>query len=326
MLTAAYIFEERFEGLRPGDEHRLTHLNVAFALVKDGKASVAHWKNPELIRKLIERKGSMKVVLSVGGWGAGGFSTAVSTAAGRDIFADSLVKIVDNYGFDGVDMDWEYPGSGVADIDFSPDDKVNYTEFIKVLRDKLPSKLITMAAGAFQEAINNLEIPKLVELMDFINLMTYDLLDFERVSHHTALHPSSQSSSISAAEAVELYHNAGVPHNKLVLGAAFYGRVYNNVAGLDKVADGSVPGFLAGGYAAVMEQAERAGGISFDQEAQAPYIYNAEERTFITFDNPLSLAAKCAYILELGLLGIMFWEYNSDDERGSLLKAIEEAS
>ena len=324
MIKAAYIFMDRFGGLRHGDADRLTHVNFSFAVVKDGKGSVDHWFNSDVVREFVKNKGPIKAVLSVGGWGAGGFSPAVATPESREIFAQSLVDIINDFGFDGIDMDWEYPCDDIAGIEASPDDKPNFTALIQLLRDKLgKDKIISMSVGGMQRCVDNLEILKLVELMDFINVMTYDMCPWNYVSHHTSLHPSNITRNPNCHTAIGLYEAAGVPRNKLVLGAAFYARLYNGVDGLDAPATNG-PTFAGGGYTNTLKLVEAAGGLKYDEEAEAPYAYNASERTFLTFDDPRSLRAKVAYVKSTGLGGIMFWEYNADTDDSTLLKALAE--
>ena len=108
---------------------------------------------------------------------------------------------------------------------------------------------------------------------------------------------------------------------KLTLGCAFYARVFKNVAGIDCETSDEVPGF-SGGYPKTMEFVKAAGGLSYDEKAEAPYAYNAKEKTFITFDNERSLRAKHKYAKAQGLAGVMFWEYSCDDEHSSLLSAL----
>ena len=323
MIISGYISENRFNGLRAGDDKILTHVNFAFAVVKDGKGSVDHWKNGNAVRAFLKNKGHLKAVLSVGGWGAGGFSPAVATADGREKFAKSLVDIVNDYGFDGIDLDWEYPGDGMAGIEFSPQDKPNFTATVKLLREKLgPAKIVSMAAGAMQNCIDNLEIDKLVPLMDLFNIMTYDMASWSLTSHHTSLHESDISHSMYGRKAIAMYEKAGIPCEKLTLGCAFYARVYKGVDGINIPTDGNPPGF-SGGYADTMAQVEAAGGLSYDEKAEAPYAYNAKEKTFITFDNPRSLKAKHGFVKSKGLAGLMFWEYSCDDEQSTLLRSFK---
>ena len=322
MIIAAYIYsgDRDFTKLRDGDAERLTHVNIAFALVKDGKASVDHWTNSKEIREFIKNKGHIKVVLSIGGWGAGGFSNACMTAEGRELLAQTLVDISNDYGFDGIDLDWEYPCSDMAGIDASPHDKVNYTLWVQLLREKLGAgKLLTMAAGGSQFCCDSLEIEKLMKEMDFINLMTYDMCPWDRVGHHTALFPSDAGSP-SSDKVVAMYEKAGVPRDRLVLGCGFYGRMYKDVDGLKAPAT-NAPTFLGGGYPRIKEKIAKS-GLQYDEAAEAPYVYDAEAREFITFDNPRSLAAKMKYVKETGMGGVMFWEYTHDDEDCSMLKAL----
>jgi chitinase len=300
----------------------LTHANFAFARVKDGKASVAHWKNSENVRRFIRGKGHIKAVLSIGGWGAGGFSPAVSTAERLEVFTQSLVDIVNDYGFDGVDLDWEYPCSGAAGIEHSPDDKPNFTAWVALLREKLGNgKIVSMAAGASEGCAKSLEIGKLVPLMDFFNIMTYDMAGWALSSHHASLYESDISRSMYGDKAIRIYEAAGIPCEKLILGAAFYSRIFKNVDGINCQTDGVPPGFSSG-YPDTMAKVKEAGGLLYDEKAEAPYAYNAKERTFITFDNERSLRAKHKYAKSRGLAGVMFWEYSCDDKDSSLVNAL----
>jgi len=325
MMTAAYIYTANFGGLRPGDAGRLTHANLSFALVKDGKGSVSHWPDPGAIREFAKNKGGLKVVLSVGGWGAGGFSPAAASPESREVFAQSLVDIVGDWGLDGIDMDWEYPCDDVAGIEASPDDRANFTALMRLLREKMGGgKILSMAAGGMQRCVDNLEIPELVGILDFINVMTYDMCPWDRVGYHTALFPSDIArGSPSCHGAISLYEAAGVPREKLVIGAAFYPRLYRGVDGLDAPA-ANPPEFSGGGggYAGTLGLVEAAGGLSYDEKAETAYAYNAKERLFLSFDNPRSLRAKVGYARSTGLGGIMFWEYSSDSKDSALLKAI----
>ena len=326
MIVSGYIADWGFKGLRPGDEKRMTHVNIAFALVKDGKCSVSHWNNDDKIRAFLKDRGSIKAVLSVGGWGAGGFSPAVATAESREIFAQSLVDTANEYGLDGVDLDWEYPGVPAAGIEHSPEDSPNYTELVRLLRKKLgPDKIVSMACGASQKCADALEIKKLAKMMDLFNIMTYDMCPWNRVSHHTALYASDITDNSSADEAIKRYEAAGVPREKLTLGAAFYAREYKNVDGLNaSVSGGGHPGF-SGGYVKTMQKAEQAGEILYDEKAEAAYAYDAKERTFLTWDSERSIKAKVEYVKKQGLAGIMFWEYSCDDGNSTLLKAMTDS-
>jgi chitinase len=122
-------------------------------------------------------------------------------------------------------------------------------------------------------------------------------------------------------KAVRLYREAGAPKEKLILGSAFYGRIFKNVDGINSETKGEAPGFTRG-YPDTMAQVNAAGGLLYDEKAEAPYAYNGQERTFITFDNERSLKAKRKYVKTQGLGGIMFWEYSQDDVNSTLVNAL----
>lgn len=324
MIKAAYIAEWNFDEIKSQDKKILTHVNFAFAVIKNGKANIEHWKDKEKIKQFNKEKEHIKSVLSIGGWGAGGFSPAVATENGRQELANSLVEISNDYEFDGIDLDWEYPGDDVAGIEASKNDKVNFTLLMNLLREKIGTqKILSMAVGGSQKCIDNLELEKLVNVVDFINLMTYDMCPWDKVGYHTALYDSYQDVS-SCDKVVKLYNQAGVPNNKLVLGAAFYSRVYKNVDGIDSKIEKTTPDFLNGGYkASVQFSKECENGEQYDEKAETAWAYNTQKREFITYDNPRSIRAKVEYVNKKKLAGIMFWEYDHDDEESSLIRGLE---
>ena len=137
MKLCAYV-AGRLGEVTADDVSKLDVINLAFGTLKDGlliypaaeeaKAEIVRWKqtNPAL-----------KVLLSIGGWGAGGFSTMARTEAGIAAFAESAVEMTKKIGLDGIDLDWEYPTIGSAGIDYAPEDKENFTALLGSLRDAL---------------------------------------------------------------------------------------------------------------------------------------------------------------------------------------------
>ena len=120
-----YVFDEA--GLSLRDEHAamVDQLNYSFALLKDGEATDNHWRQIRQVESYLRRHPHIDGVLSVGGWGAEGFSDACATAEGRQRLADSILRLMDAHGFVGVDIDWEYPGSSAAGIKSRPEDVEN---------------------------------------------------------------------------------------------------------------------------------------------------------------------------------------------------------
>ncbi len=329
-ILAAYYGDGGYHKLQftKADIMKLTHVNWAFAVVKNGKVVGDHLRNIEHLHHFKQFNPKLKTLLSIGGWGAGGFSEAAATEEGRQLFADTAIALMLKHEFDGLDVDWEYPGIPAAGIAASKNDKYNFTKLLKTMREKLDrleqklnrSYLLTIAVGAYQRCADNMEVELIArEYLDFINLMTYDLgSGMNLTHHHTNLYGShSQPQLLSVEKAVDLYVKAGVPLEKLVIGGAFYARKWSEVP--DKN-DGLYQQTAAGGlktidYTELAKDYIGKRGFKryWDDEAKAPYLYNG--KSFISYDDPESLGEKARYVRERGLLGIMFWEYPLDDTR-----------
>lgn len=334
-VFAPYVFDSGVDALRVRDIERITHLNFAFMLIKDGKGDLSHIKPGVLdsIRACKKVNPDLKLVVSLGGWGAGGFSNACQTEEGIEKLASSTVKLALKEGFDGIDVDWEYPCSGVAGIDYSSNDRENFTKLLKALRKHLDTagegRPLTIAVGAAQSCVDSMEVEEVAATVDYVNLMTYDLRSHytdECTGHHTNLYPQSgDPNGPCGVGTVEMFHKAGVPYEKLVLGSAFYGKGWtgcnswlNNGLGVKAGPIGRM--MLGGSYEKIKsEYIGKDGYVRFwDDNAKAPYVYNGEN--FISYEDPDSIREKCKYVKETGLAGMMYWAYGSHE----LFEAIAE--
>ena len=111
-----YVEDQALCSVTEDDARKLTHINVAFGRVVDGKVRVSRTTTLDYIQTLKTYNQDLRVLLSVGGWGAGGFSESASSAKSRSQLAASAVELVRRYGLDGIDLDWEYPCYSVAGI------------------------------------------------------------------------------------------------------------------------------------------------------------------------------------------------------------------
>jgi chitinase len=312
----------------------LTHVCFAFAHVREGRVvpPAESWASERLgwVRRLKQRYPSLKVLISVGGWAAEGFSDAALDDGSRRAFADSALGFVEQYGFDGVDLDWEYPCSEMAGIRARPDDKRNFTLLLAATRRVLASRYpLTIAAGAQQLYLDGIEPAAVGELCDLVNLMTYDLYNgWAKVSgHHANLFSSrADANGDSGDRAVQTFTHAGVPARKLVLGAAFYGR---GVRGITGSPDGLMrPATPGSNFTVSFTELERDYFSNprfqrhWDDAAQAPWLYDGD--AFVSYEDGQSLRAKARYVHERGLAGMMFWEY-TQDASGQLLAALAAA-
>ncbi|NLB37988.1 MAG: chitinase [Clostridiales bacterium] len=311
------------------DANRLTHVNLAFGTIQDGLLYTGTLQSLSELDRLRSYNPKLRIVLSVGGWGAGGFSIMAKSRASRKAFVDSVRDTMDRHRLDGVDIDWEYPCSGAADIDFSADDRENFTHLMRELRDMAGDRIVSIAAGAGDYFTRDTQMDLVAEACDYVQLMTYDMRSgFSRqAGHHTALDAGPDDpDGMTVKRAVQLFRNAGVPDSKLVIGAAFYSRRWEGVPNKNNglLQPAQTVGLFGPGYTELANNYIGKNGwhAFWDENAQAPYLYNGSE--LISYDDPASIAAKCKYLREQGLLGIMYWEHSCDPSR-ALLTAMHEA-
>ena len=343
------------------DPSLLTHLNYAFANISDAGECVLGdsyadidkaypgdtWDTGALrgsfhqLQLLKAKSPHLKTLLSIGGWTwSTHFSDAALTAASRATFAKSCVALATKYGFDGLDIDWEYPtGGGLASG--RPEDTASYTALLAALRKELDAAApagthyeLTIAAPAGPKIIANLELGKIHAYVDAVNIMTYDFHGAWEMTtnHNSPLFASAGDpgpAGFSTDAAVKAYLAGGVPKKKIVVGAAFYGRGWSGVAastdGLFQPATSASPGTGESGVldfhdieANYLLSFER----FFSKDAQVPWLYSKSRQIMITYDDAESLAIRGKYVRDMGLGGVMSWELSGDDEAHTLGKAV----
>jgi chitinase len=326
--------------IHPG---KLTHINFAFArITPDGLVALANaGLETSLLRVLALRKISppLKVIVSIGGWEADGFSDAALTEASRAAFADSAVEFVRKYSLDGVDIDWEYPGQGVAGIKYRAEDRQNFTRLLRKLREKLDAasavqgragsdRYTLSIASADREYFDHTEMDKLQVYLDWVNVMSYDFFNSltPTTGHHAGLYRAALASPTDrdADASVKQHLAAGIPPEKLVLGVAFYGRGFAGVKPVNGGLNQPYARFEAAhDYSELADKLIGRQGFvrHWDDRAKAPYLWNSASRTFISYDDPQSIGIKAQYVKAHHLGGMMFWEL-SEDRNDELLDVI----
>ena len=329
------------------DARKLDIINIAFGTIRDGLLFYPRRAETKTeIDRLRAVNPDLKILLSVGGWGAGGFSTMAKTPEGIEAFTASSMDAAAQMGLDGIDIDWEYPTIGSAGIDYAPEDRENFTALLASLRNGLDArfgaeagKMLTIAAGAGKYMTEAVEIPKIVPLLDYISLMTYDMAGaWTPACHHTALYPTGHPDvrNMSVDTTVKLFEEAGVPADKLVIGAAFYSRRWTHVAAGDNLGfgercydpDDKESGFWGPGFGEIVtkyldpDAPESKGWIVVrDDVAHARWLYNPEKEEFLSYDDEESAREKAEYAISRGLCGVMYWEHGCDPTR-KLLAAL----
>jgi len=289
------------------DPFSMTHINYAFGHVSDNFKGVRIDNESRLkkITALKEKNPDLKVLLSIGGWGSGRFSEMAASSSFRESFAKDCKRVVDEFNLDGIDIDWEFPTSSDAGISSSPDDTKNYTLLMRDIRKALGNgKHLTLASSAWAAYIDFKDI---LPYVNFINIMAYDMDAAPK--HHSPLYRSEMSGYLTADESVTKHIEQGIPAEKLTLGMPFYGRTYTPFDDIQNPTDYKNINFKK--YTEM-----------WDDVAKVPYLVDSSGKMILSYDNPRSLAIKCEYILEKGLLGAMCWDYAGDTSAGDLRKAI----
>ena len=215
----------------------------------------------------------------------------------------------------------------MAEIDFDPRDKENYTLLLQALRDALgEDRILSVAVGAGEYFVEGSEMEKVAQIVDYVQLMTYDMRNgfTKQAGHHASLGLTKGDDSLTDTRSVvEMFRRAGVPYEKLVVGAAFYSRQFEGVADVNNglLQPSESVGMAGPAYGDLTEEFIRQGGYTryWDEDAEAAYLWNGS--TFITYESPEAIRRKCRYVLEKGLLGIMYWEHGCDPT-GELLDTI----
>lgn len=329
------------------DATKLTHINYAFANIVDGKPQFELDIDSLNISKLIALKKTnpnLKLLYSIGGWvWSNNFSHIAAYAENRELFAKGCIQLMKKHGFDGIDLDWEYPGQRGEDNAFRPSDKDNFTLLLSEIRKQLDKTgsydhkeyLLTIATGADQSYIDHTDLGKAHVYLDFINVMCYDYYHgwHYQTGHHANLFQSDKEryTGNSGEEAINRHIKAGVPVHKLVMGIPFYGRLWEKVIPQNK---GLYQNAMSTGiiipYWDILKRMESGKYIKeYDAKARASYLWNPSDSIFISWETPRDIQLKSDYIIQKGLGGAMFWEYSLDKNQellNTLFESIQKES
>ncbi|MFD2033344.1 glycoside hydrolase family 18 protein [Belliella marina] len=363
VIMAYYVPEREFRQEEIPVE-KLTHIIYSFSNLIDGEMKFG---NEEMAGPMLEalvkqktRNPDLKVMIACGGWGADGFSDMALTEESRAKFIQSSKEFIEKYQLDGMDMDWEYPGISGDGTMAREEDTQNFTALMKGLREMLDTfdshKVLTFASAGWKRYYDFIEVNEVMKYADYTNVMTYDQVSGVSIytGHHTPLgnvasediqetpfHAHLDSlyqegenldpDPRSVEKIVDFLIGEGVDPRQIVIGAAFYGRVWKGVPpvnnGLYQLSEGLHIGWMA--YHQIREKYEQDSNFHrfWDEKAKAPYMYNSKESLLVSYDDTVSVALKTKYAKEKGIGGIMFWELGNDTKQeGSLLDAIYKAA
>ncbi len=336
------------KGLHVADSNlpadRLTHLIYAFADVTSAglcasiKPKLDQINLPQLLDLKAQFPGLMTLISIGGASHSANFPAAAATDASRLQFAQSCVGFMKANSFDGIDIDWEFPGAA---------DTANHTALLTALRAELDTQgtadgrpyLLTIAAPAGRSHYLNLELDAIYAVLDWINLMTYDYVvaTSKTTGLVAPLYAPPDDPSSSAAQPAEnvdssvgAYLAAGVPAAKVVLGVRFVGTGWQGVPdvnhGLFQPVTPPTSGTL--NIASVdfgdLEQSYLPSYPRYwHPQAMVPWLYNAPNSgVLISYEDAQSLGIKAGYAQSQQLGGIMIWHLNADDTQHTLVDAL----
>ncbi len=325
-VAIAYV---TYYGKAIPDPMLMTHINYAFAelYVKDGVYKGFKLQGSEdrfrQVVALKKKNPNLKISLSFShtvtnedNAQGGGFSALAKSDEYRKAFAKDCRDFCSKWGIDGIDIDWEFPGLSWSGHACDPSvDVENHVLLMKQLRETLGTRYLLTYAGYVKNVIETDEGRKYIDIaavdpyVDFVNVMTYDM--DSAPSHQSALR--DKSAYVDCERAIKAYTDAGVAASKLVLGIPFYGRIsfdkspgaidYNKIIMLDKN-DYKID--------------------NWDSDANVPYV-TYKGTYYCGYDNEKSIAIKGDWIRSLGMKGMMYWDYNADDNQHTLCKAVWQA-
>lgn len=292
--------------------------------------------NIHQLQLLRQAQPHLKLLFSVGGWTLStNFSDAALTAESRARFARSCVALVDRYGFDGLDIDWEYPGGGGL-APGRPEDTTNFTLLLAELRAQLGSRLLTIAAPANPAQIAKIEVAKIAAILDWVNVMAYDFhgsyeftTNFGAPLAHVSSDPTTNARALNVTAAIDTWLAGGLAADKLVLGMPTYGYGWSGVGssndGLFQAASSIPMGTWVAGtfeYHDIKARYLPTMTRHWSTEGNAPWLYDAVRGLMISYEDVESLTAKTGLIRRKGLGGAMFWQLSSDDADHTLVRAV----
>ncbi|MCP3689006.1 MAG: chitinase [Gammaproteobacteria bacterium] len=304
--------------------------------------------------RLSNAQPDLVILPSVGGWTLSDPLYDIGTdPAARIVFINSMIAFIKKYDFfDGIDIDWEYPGGGGASAALgTSQDGDGFVTLMRELRAALDalsletgrSYQLTAAVSGSVEKLSRVDWGQAAQYMDYINLMSYDYYGAWSgvLGHQTGLYDSADAAinGLNAHSAVQYLLSSNVVPEKIALGAAMYGRGWQGVTGglpdypFTGTGGSGMNGSWESGiedYKVIVENYQGGSngtGINgfqllWDDIASASYLWNYADGTLITFDTPRSVEQKGAYILQNNLGGIFAWEIDADN--GDILNAMHE--
>ncbi|KAL7937884.1 glycoside hydrolase family 18 protein [Trichoderma chlorosporum] len=331
----------------------LTHVNFAFAYIDPGTYQISVMKSDmpsSLFSEVADLKtfntgaGDVEIFVSIGGWSFSDnstttqpiFSDIAASETNRNKFANNLVNFLKEYGFDGVDFDWEYPGA--PDRGGKKEDTENYVLLLKAVREAFDASYrsygISFTAPSSYWYLQWFDLPGMIQYADWINLMTYDLHGVWDSADPIGSIVQAHTNLTEIRASLDLLWRVNIPPERVVMGLGFYGRSFT----LSNTSCAS-PGCPFSGAAAPGTCSDSAGTLAYFEimdilEKQSPHViwdntsavkyfqYGAAKDQWVSYDDKETFAQKIKYANSVGLGGVMVWSVDQDDTHLNALRGL----
>ena len=332
------------------DTNLCTHAIFGFAGIENNTIKVLYHQNSiekgayKRFVALKNKNPNLRTLIAIGGWSQGSknFSRMASSNETRKTFIRSVLGFLDQFKFDGVDIDWEYP----ANRGGKPEDKDNFSSLLRELKAALQQKkyILTIAVSSSKKIIDSAyAVEAISESVDFINLMTYNFNGpwKNKTGINTPMSAGPNASRAETERTIEYSVNywiaKGAPKEKLVMGMHFNGHTFTlqdpcqNSIGSPTVGPGNAGPYSKQkgslGFNVICEMLEHGWTVRRDPVSKTPFAYKGDQ--WVSFDDLESIRIKARFVKQMDLAGAMVWSIDSDDSKGRcgngnfpLLKAI----
>ena len=295
------------KGVAPAENlhlENLTHIIHSFAYPDEN--GNLQYSNQFLYPELIEtvHNAGKKIILGLGGWGnEEGFVISFADSTKRVFFANNVIQFCETYGYDGIDIDWEYPAT--------PSERTNLNKFVADIKEKKPNLSISLAVPGTDGSAKYIDFTFLEPYVDWIGLMAYDMAGgWSTNSGHNAPLYSTNGSSVDSYLKY-MTQTRGVQPEKIVLGVPFYGYSFKT-SGLGHPNGGTTSVTYIESMLKIIDGWE----YKWDNISKVPYLISPQKDYLISYDNDESIRLKCDYAIDQNLAGVMIWELSHDFIKG----------